>query len=764
MQTANQTAETDQLQLPLYVGIALIVGSTAFLMRDSTSTSFFVHVMMALIAPALFYAVGGLAIRYLRAMLVPRGIVAAGAWLLTAGLIHLSTKTHLIESGEILWRLGIIAAAIVVTFTGHRVRFAALYPLVMILQVSGAWSLMGLLNQPPHWVAPLLLPVSAFWWFGVPRFSSNTRWLNAYQIGALVLVIAAIGLSLFLRANAIVTPFSTSLTLILGGALLLAMMGRDQLLAAHSGVWLIGGGWILFYFDWLRDTGAFGLWLALMATAALLIERVWSTQHKNKRKSESTLVEAVTGWALADLALGLTVLILLWTARNIDAAPPLVMTITLMVTSGLWIAAGLVYRLPALLYAALIVLPLPYALLLTYLMPSLWTLPLMGIEWQLLALGFIVLGHTLTKRRPAIRLPFFAAGYLYLLFGLTLTLNSTVWLPLSLGIVVIAAFATSMLVFMGHHPVWVDLIDRLMPPEISPFLNGNFRNLFLLIGGWMGALWVLLMLSYTGMPGTQQGLTLVALSAGWFVLGRMLMTMPRVSGWMIYSASWLLWLIGLLMVFHTVPEAIMASVIGLILCGEAIARTRAAYWMPIAVLQIGFVGLKLAWVLELNPQALFMILMIILGYAGWIIEARSKRWAHIGVMTAYTTVFVSGWLALTWRTDGARITFLILAGAFVVRYWRSILRIIYEKFIVPLVTVLIMTAAFAGLVGVGIVIAHMVQWVIGINPWLLPLGLGVILIAYAMIRELLNAQVPKSRDEIIEPQKESVTDGAEGTI
>ncbi len=743
-----RSTETDQLQVPLYGGIALIVGSTAFLMRDSTSPSFFVHVLMALIAPALFYLIGGLAMRYLRAMLVPRGIVAAGAWMLSAGLLHLSTKTHLIDSGEVLWRLGIVAVAVVVTVTGHRVRFAALYPLVLILQVSATWSLMGLLNLPPHWVVPFLLPVAAIWWFGVPRICQEMRWLNAYRTGALIVVIGSIGLSLFLRSNAVVSPFSTSLTLILGGVLLLTMLGRDQLIAAHGGVWLIGGGWIVFYFDWLNDTGSFGLWLALMATAALLTERVWTTLHKNKRKGESTLVEALTGWALADLALGLTVLILLWTARNIDAAPPLIVTVTLLVTCGLWIAAGLLYRLPALLYAALIVLPLPYALLLTYWMPSLWTLPLMGVEWQILALGLIALGHALTRRRPAVRLPFFAVGYLYLLLGLTLTLNSALWLPLSLGIVVIAAFVTSGLVIAGRHPVWVDLIDRLMPPELSPFLNGNFRNVFLLIGGWMGAVWVLILLSYTGMPGTQQGMTLVALSAGWFVLGRILMTMPRLSGWMVYSASWMLWLIGLLMVFHTVPEAIMASVIGLILCGEAIARTRAAYWMPIAVLQIGFIGLKLAWLLALDPHTLFMVMMVVLGLVGWVIEARSKRWARAGVVAAYTTLVISGWLAVFWRSDSARIAFLILTAAVVVRYWRVILSFVVVHLLIPALKMLLAGIAFAILVGIGAGIAQVIVWVSGISVWLLPLGLGIGLIGYAFVRELMNAESAKRRTAI----------------
>ncbi len=757
MQTQSflRTTETDQLQVPLYGGIALIVGSTAFLMRDLTSPFFFAHVLMSLTAPALFYLIGGLAMRYLRAMLVPRGIVAAGAWMLSAGLLHLSTKTHLIEGGEVLWRLGIVVVAVLVTITGHRVRFAALYPLVLILQVSAAWSLMGYFLLPPHWVAPLLLSVAAIWWFGVPRICQDTRWVNSYRIGALMVVIGSIGLSLFLRANAVVSPFSTSLTLILGGVFLLVMMGRDQLLAAHGGVWLIGGGWIVFYFDWLNATGAFGLWLALMATAALLTERIWTTLHKNKRKGETTLVEAVTGWALADLALGLTVLILLWTARNIDAASPLIVTITLLVTCGLWIAAGLLYRLPALLYAALIVLPLPYALLLTYWMPSLWSLPLMGVEWQVLALGLIALGHSLTHRRPAMRLPFFAVGYLYLLLGLTLTLQSALWLPLSLGIVVIAALVTSSLVIAGRHPVWVGLIDRLIPPELSPFLNGNFRNLFLLIGGWMGAVWVLVLLNYTGMPTAQQGMTLVALSAGWFVLGRMLMTMPRLSGWMIYSASWMLWLIGLLMVFYTVPEAIMASVIGLILCGEAIARTRAAYWMPIAILQIGFIGLKLAWLIALDPQTLFMLLMVVIGVGGWVVEARSKRWSQAGVMAAYTTLVISGWLMLVWRLDAARIAFAVLAAALVIRYWREILRFLYRHVFIPLLKMAIAVVGFTVLVWIGAGIAQLAVWIIQISPWLLPLGLGIGLIGYAFAREAMNADSAKQPVEMVDHQEDT---------
>ncbi|MFN8530451.1 MAG: hypothetical protein U0670_17755 [Anaerolineae bacterium] len=661
---------SDRLQWTLYAGIALIVGSTAFLMRDTQSEYFLIHLGMSLIAPLLFYTIGALAMRYLRAVLVPRGILATGAWLLTVALLHLSGKSSLIPGGEsAFWTIGSVLVAAIVTYTGHRVKFALLYPLVIVTQANALWAVLGGLWIEPQWIAPLSLGLAALWWEAAPRYVRDATWIKVYRASSPLLIAFAVGLSLFLRENAHVSPLSSSLTLITAGALVLWIGARRTMIAAHGGVWMIAGGWMLFYIDWLGDTGSFGLWVSLVAVGALLIERVWSTINKGKRKGEATVYEAITRWALADLALGLSVIILLWTARNLGSAPPVVMTITLMVICGVWITAGLLYRLPALLHTALWVLPLPYALLLVLLRADLWSLPLMGIEWQLLALVYLLIGHGLANRRPAIRMPFFAAGYMLLAFGLTFTLTTRLWLPISLLLTVLATGVTAVLVITDRHPTWDDLVERLFNPMISPFVHQNMRNLFLLVSTWLGGLWVLLMLDYTGRPISEQGMILVVISAGWFVAGRMLMDMPRVSGWMMYSAGWIMWLAGLAMVFFTPADAIITAVIGLTLCGEAIARTKAGYWIPLAVLQIGFVVLQCAWLFALNAHVLLMVLMVGITIGGYALEARGgKRLAAAGEFAALTGIVLALALTLVKPTTETAVGLWIISVVAMIRY------------------------------------------------------------------------------------------------
>jgi hypothetical protein len=415
--------------------------------------------------------------------------------------------------------------------------------------------------------------------------------------------------------------------ILFGAGALLIWIGwrREKALAAHGGLWVIAAGWAIFYFDWLRDTATLGLWLAVLVAGALLVERILNSARIAiaKPKTTNALYETVIRYPLADLSVGLSVIILLWTAGNISASPALLTTITLLILCGVWLIAGLLYRLPVLLHAALWIAPLPFALLLVYISPALWTLPLMGFEWQLLALAYLLLGHILTRRRPSVRLPFFAAGYGWLAFGLMISVSSPIWLPVTLGLTVIVCLITSGLVFAGLHPIWTVVIERVINPERRPYAYKHVHNAFLLLGSWLGVIWIQLMLGTIRVPMAQQGMLLVILSGVWLTIGRAFMNFPRLSGWMVFSAGWALWLIGLLQVFFAPTEAILTGIIGIVICGEAVFRSRAALWIPLAVLQFTFVALQTAWLLSLPALSIVLTVTVIVALAGMWFESRN---------------------------------------------------------------------------------------------------------------------------------------------
>src|SRR5436190_2074689 len=118
------------IQLSLASGIALIVVSMLFMGRGQESTSFIEQAASVLAVPAIFYLIGVLVYRYLDAPLAAPGIVATGAWLVDVGVIHLYDKRNLmpVPLQPYYWLAASLLAAVLITFTGHRIRTGLVVP------------------------------------------------------------------------------------------------------------------------------------------------------------------------------------------------------------------------------------------------------------------------------------------------------------------------------------------------------------------------------------------------------------------------------------------------------------------------------------------------------------------------------------------------------------------------------------------------------------------------------------------------------------
>jgi hypothetical protein len=139
------------------------------------------------------------------------------------------------------------------------------------------------------------------------------------------------------------------------------------------------------------------------------------------------------------------------------------------------------------------------------------------------------------------------------------------------------------------------------------------------------------MLGTTTLSFSQQGIVMVGLSCVWITLGRLLPRIPGVVGWPVYGAGWFMWMIGLLLVFFAPTEALITVILGLIICAEALYRSREIYWIPVFIIQILFTALQIAWILVLPGQTFLLVVMIMISLAG--MRAQHTRAGQITAAT-----------------------------------------------------------------------------------------------------------------------------------
>lgn len=759
------------VQVPLYLGIGLIIVSMLFLGRDTARLSFWAQAAAILAAPALFYGVGALVYRFLNAPLAAPGIVATGAWLIGVALIHLDSKRHMLDAAlrDYYWVTASLIAATLITATAQRVNTRLLIPLAPLAQINALWAILGAVGVGVAWVPPLSFALVYVWWeypfrqslwssayrgaavlftlfllifnlwlpaatgdsrmaawiagaavvgligarhgwrrlaplaivmlavavaWGMPKALWSPLWLLLASAAVIIIErlrgadddkkggakaveltealavtlsgIAAAFAALSPMFNAGMHPLGVTGVLAAAGGLLAWLGWRRSLRSAtHLGLWLLASAWGLLYFVAAPESGTFGLWLALLASVALLLERVITSRARLKRKSTYTLIETVARWPLADLVIGLSTMILLWSALNFEVIPPMIVAVTLSLAVAIWVAAGMIYRLPALLHVALWVAPLPFGLLMMLAAPALWSLPLMGIAWQLLALIELLIGHFAPRYRPAMLAPFFIAGYGLMGIGWLLAMANPAFVPLSLGIVIVTSLGTSIAVLGDRHPAWLALVEQIAPYDTRPFAHHHIKSLFLFFSAWLMAAWLQLMLGYTALTLARQGVVLVVFAGLFFLVGRALERIPGAAAWTVTSAGWLLWGIGLLQVFFSPAEAIITLILGLALSGEAFTRSRSAAWLPAITLNVFVAALQIARLLALPSHALLLVLAVGVALGGAWYERKARS---AGRIIAVTGGIIAVGIAALQLDSLSLVGMLVLAGGAAVLY------------------------------------------------------------------------------------------------
>lgn len=530
------------------------------------------------------------------------------------------------------------ACALLVAILALRHGWVTLGPLAIVLLVCAvAWGL------PFVWWPPVWLLIGIGTVIFIERLARRDPDQNRLALElSTALAVALSGLAALLAKGmpffgTAMSPLWIVLSLAASGSLMIWIGERRTLgTAAHAGLWLLAAAWAETYFDLFDNSRAYGLWLSLLAVSGLLAERLLLSLNSTKRKITYSVREVVYGWPLADLVIGLSVIIVIWTGittLDLPATDPMIVAATLAVVIGVWLVAGLLYRMPVLLYVALGCAPLPYALLLMLTVPPLRSLPFLGVAWQLLAISYLLVGHMLSRYRPAMLIPFFIAGYGLLGFGLTLTLSHPMLLIAALTLVVLVCFLTALAVISGEHPAWDRVIAQLVPPERRPYAYKHIHNTFVFLTAWLLAIWMFLMLGAASFTPARQGIILVLMSSAWIVLGRLLPRLPGVVGWPVYAAGWFMWLAGLLLVFFAPPEAIVTAIFGLGLSAEVLYRSKTIHWMPVFILQILFSVLQVAWMLNLPGYTLLLAVTMGLCLAGMAYDRRSPQ---AGRITAFT--------------------------------------------------------------------------------------------------------------------------------
>lgn len=532
-----------------------------------------------------------------------RNTYRTSALLLSGFLLYISL--WLPVDTQLTWLSAWGAAAFVVTIIALRHGATQLGPLVLVMLVAAS-----LLGTPPTWFPMIWLVIAAVAILFSERDVVQPIRDMTIALAVLLSGAAAGAVKVLPLIYGIPIHPAGGIGVLFGAGLLLGWLGfrRGIVVSAHISLWLIAGGWSELYFIGLGDTNSFGLWLTFLPAIALLVERIITSGQRVKAKGDAKVIDTMTRLPLADLIIGLSAIILLWTALNISDIHPVTSSITLLLVVGIWTMTGLVYRLAVFIHLALWVAPIPYALLLWQTVPFARSLPMTGVLWQLLGLVFVLMGHLLRKPRPSIVAPFFMVGYVLLGFGMTFTQGDL--FLVSLGLAMVVSVLTSASVLADQHPVWTAIISRLISPEQRPYAFDNVHNAFTLLSAWLSGIWIYLMLEQTLLSFSQRGLVLVLLSAVWIMLGRLLPAVRPVVGWHIYSAGWFLWCTGLVQIFFSPAEAVITAVLGLAISGEALHRSRGArYWLPVMVLQIAFSAMQAAYLLSLSPSGVLMFVL-----------------------------------------------------------------------------------------------------------------------------------------------------------
>ncbi len=381
------------------------------------------------------------------------------------------------------------------------------------------------------------------------------------------------------------------------------------------------------------------------------------------------------------------------------------LTVTLAVIIGIWIATGLLYRLPVLLHIALWVLPIPYAMLIILLAPAFWTLPLLGIAWQFLGIVLLMLGHLSPRYRPQILAPFFIVGYFLLGFGFTIAVSDPGLLPVSLTIIVIASAATSVAVILDFHPAWTAFVQWIIPPEQRPYAYRHVHYLFLFFTAWIAVVWLNLILGYAGLSLPRQGICLVLFSCMWFLAARLLSHGPKTVVWPIIGAGWFIWLIGLLEVFFSPTEALITVILGLAISAESLRRSRDAFWVPVLILQILFTSLQVAWLLALPGYLVLLVVTIGISVAGMGLEWRSPQSGRAAAITGGVTA-MGVWLFHPDLAATLLLTVLPVMASFAYRNWKWLWLVYGGLFVAVFQSGIQITWQ-------GLLVAGAAQWIIG---------------------------------------------------
>jgi hypothetical protein len=504
--------------------------------------------------------------------------------------------------------------------------------------------------------------------------SASSLPTRAVELSRSLALLLTAGAAIFAQAaplfGAAIHPLAV-VGVLTGAGVILIWLGlqRELLTATHGGLWLLASAWIDFYFVAAPVSGLYGLWLAFFAVCALLVQRVSTSARKGKHKGSQTILKTITSWPVADLTIGVSTIVLLWTVFQISIVDTWMLTVTLAVIIGVWIATGLLYRLPILLHIALWVLPIPYAMLAILLAPAFWTLPLLGIAWQFLGIGLLIAGHLSPRYRPQVLAPFFIVGYFLLGFGFTIAVSDPGLLPVSLTIIVLASMATSAAVILDYHPAWTAFVQWVIQPELRPYAFRHIHHLFLFLSAWITVVWLHLMLGYAGLSLPRQGICLVLFSCIWFVAARLLSRLPKIVVWPVIGAGWFIWLIGLLEVFYSPPEAFVTVILGLVISAESLRRTRDAFWVPVLIIQILFTAIQIASLLALPGYLVLLLVTIGISLAGMFFEGWSPRSRRAAAVTGGITA-LGVWALHPDLPATLLLTVLPIAASFTYRNWK----------------------------------------------------------------------------------------------
>ncbi|HLC03888.1 MAG TPA: hypothetical protein VJK02_12685, partial [Anaerolineales bacterium] len=277
--------------------------------------------------------------------------------------------------------------------------------------------------------------------------------------------------------------------------------------------------------------------------------------------------------------------------------------------------------------------------------------PDFGVVWSVLAIMHVFIATWVDRAKVRYSHDLYSGGYLLGLFALFWSTPSRTANLYSLAVILASALWSHGLVHAGRHRSFDDLLHSIPAlREPGTTAHRSVRVIFLFFAVYMFPVWLLQLLTLSGVGLAWRGLALTLLAPIYVALGLAASPVKGEYAWPFYSAGYALTAVGAMVAFDQEGLAIYVLALNAVVYAVSAAIFRQAFWLYLTAATVPCVALLLLhynWALNPRPVALVFIGLAFLYFlVGQGLERlqRAPREAGTGVDPFALAFYAPGYL------------------------------------------------------------------------------------------------------------------------